>query len=373
MTSSPPPRQARRRFLVTLVASLALAACQTSPRRPLPTPPSIPQKLEVAVLVPLSGPDAAVGESLSNAARLALLDTGNPQIQLTVYNTGEGGAAAAATRAIAAGNQLILGPLFSEEVRAVAPIAQRARVPVIAYSNDAQAADNGVYILGFSPAQSIERVVLHARKSGVTRFAALVPTGVYGERSGRAFLSAVQRAGGQVTSVETYSTPAEARSAARRLNSRGASDAILIADGGRVAISAAPTVRVGPRLLGTELWAAERGLGTVQRLRGAWYAAAPDARFQQFVTRYRARYGKSPMRLASLGYDSMLLTVRAARSWQPGRRFPLRALNEPDGFAGVDGIFRFGRDNVAQRSFEVRQVTAGSSSIVSPAPTRFPD
>lgn len=325
------------------------------------------------MLVPLTGEDAAVGESLANAAKLALLDTGNRQIQLTVYNTTEGGAAAAAGRAIAEGNQLILGPLLSEHVRAVAPIARRARVPVIAYSNDAEAAAEGVYILGFSPAQAIERVVFQARQGGATRFAGLVPAGTYGQRSSRALLSAVQRAGGQVTSVETYGTPGEARAAARRLNNRGAFDAVLIADGGRVAMNAAPAIRMGPRLLGTELWATERNLGSVARMRGSWYAAPPDARFQQLVTRYRARYGEAPVRLASLGYDSMLLTVRAARSWQPGRRFPLRALNEPEGFAGVDGIFRFGRDNVAQRAFEVRQVTSGGTTVVSPAPASFPN
>ncbi|WP_205480983.1 penicillin-binding protein activator [Sphingomonas arenae] len=372
MTSSSPRLQARRLFVLSAIASVALTACQTGPRRgPVAPPP--PQKLEVAVLVPLTGEDAAVGEAISNAAKLALFDTNNQQIQLSIFNTAEGGAAAAASRALAQGNQLILGPLLSDEVRAVAPLAQRARVPVIAYSNDAQVAAPGVYILGFSPAQAIERVVLHARQQGATRFAALVPAGMYGERSSRAFLSAVQRAGGQAVAVETYGTVADARAAARRLGNRGAVDAVLIADGGRAAASIAPSVRVGPRLLGTELWASDRTLGSTARLRGAWYAAAPDARFQQLVTRYRARYGKAPMRLASLGYDSMLLTVRAARTWQPGRRFPVRALNEPEGFAGVDGIFRFGRDNVAQRAFEVRQVTSGGSTVVSPAPGSFPN
>lgn len=372
MTSSSPGLQARRLFMVSAIAALALAGCQTGPRRG-PAPPVAPQKLEVAVLVPLTGEDAAVGEAISNAAKLALFDTNNQQIQLSVFNTAETGAAAAASRAIAEGNQLILGPLLSDEVRAVAPVAQRARVPVIAYSNDAQAAAAGVYILGFSPAQSIERVVLHARQQGANRFAALVPAGVYGERSSRAFLSAVQRAGGQVTTVETYGALSDARAAARRLSNRGAVDSVLIADGGRAAAAIAPSVRVGPRLLGTELWASDRSLGTTARLRGALYAAAPDARFQQLASRYRARYGRAPMRLASLGYDSMLLTVRAARSWQPGRRFPVRALNEPEGFAGVDGIFRFGRDNVAQRAFEVRQVTQSGTTVVSPAPASFPN
>jgi len=372
MTSSSPSLQARRLAILSAAASLVLAGCQTAPRR-APVQPSAPQQLQVAVLVPLTGENAAVGESLANAARLALLDTSNTQVELDVYDTAQGGAAAAAGRALAAGNRLILGPLLSDEVGAVAPIAQRARVPVIAFSNDAEAAGQGVYILGFSPAQSIERVVFHARQQGTTRFGALVPGSLYGQRASRAFFSAVQRAGGQVAGVETYTTLADARAAAQRLGARGPVGAVLLADGARNAASIAPSVRVGSRLLGTELWASERGVGSTARLRDAWYAAAPDARYQQLVTRYRARYGKAPLRLASLGYDSVLLTVRAARSWRPGQRFPIRALNEPEGFAGVDGIFRFGRDNVAQRAFEVRQVSAGGSTVVSPAPTSFPN
>lgn len=148
-------------------------------------------------------------------------------------------------------------------------------------------------------------------------------------------------------------------------------DAVLIADSGRIAAAAAAALRPGARLLGTELWANDRTLGATPRLRGALYAAAPDARFTQLVGRYRARYGKTPYRLGSLGYDAVLLTVRSARAWPVGRPFPAGSLIDRDGFAGVDGIFRFGRDGIAERSLEVRQVTASGSTVVSPAATSF--
>ena len=85
---------------------------------------------------------------------------------------------------------------------------------------------------------------------------------------------------------------------------------------------AAPVLKVGPRALwGTELWGTDRTIGQIAALRGAWFAAAPDVQFDQLVTRYRARYGKTPYRLASLGYDSVLLAVRSARNWPIGRPF----------------------------------------------------
>ncbi len=89
------------------------------------------------------------------------------------------------------------------------------------------------------------------------------------------------------------------------------------------------------------------------------------------MNRYRARYGKTPYRIGSLGYDAVLLTARAAKQWPLGRPFPLKVLGDRDGFAGVDGIFRFGRDGVIERALEVRQVTATGTIVVSPSAGSF--
>lgn len=381
MALKPNSRQARRAFLVGAAAGiLALAGCQTGPRGQvgpapdvaLPAPPG--QNYNgVAVIVPLTGADGPVGTSISNAARLALLDTGEKSIRITVYDSAAaGGAAAAAQRAIVEGNRLILGPLLAEDVRAAAPVARRAGVPIIAYSNDEGVAGDGVYIMGFTPDQSIGRVVSFARSQGMGSFGALVPTGLYGQRAGQAFLNAVRKSGGRVLSMETYDrSQASLTAAARRLNAKGPLDAVLIGDASRMAAVAAPVLRPGSRRLGTELWATDRTISRVSSLRGAWFAAAPDGQFDKLVTRYRARYGKTPYRLASLGYDSVLLAVRSARHWPIGRPFPARALIDKDGFAGVDGSFRFGRDGIAERLLEVREVTQAGTKPVSPAGSAF--
>jgi branched-chain amino acid transport system substrate-binding protein len=373
-------RQARRGFLFGITAALlVLAGCQTGPRGPLPGPlepePS-PTGLSyngVAVIVPLTGPDGPVGTSIANAARLALLDTGEKSIGITVYDSaGTGGAAAAAQKAIAEGNRLILGPLLAEDVRAAAPVARRHGVPVLAFSNDESVAGDGVYILGLTPDQSISRVVAYSRSRGMSNFGALVPTGLYGQRSGQALLGAVRKSGGRIVSMETYDrSQASLTAAARRLNAKGAMDAVLIGDSSRMAALAAPVLKVGPRRLGTELWGTDRTIGKSASLRGAWFAAAPDVQFDKLVNRYRARYGKTPYRLASLGYDAVLLAVRSARNWPVGRAFPARTLIDPDGFAGVDGNFRFGRNGIAERLLEVREVRAQGAVVVSPAATAF--
>ena len=380
----------RRHLLRWGVVSAALfaAGCQTAPKappKPVAPPPeeSVTQGLpadamrhRIALLVPLTGPNAGVGESISNAANMAVLDTGGERIRMTVYDTGAN-AAAAAEKAVADGNKLILGPLLAEDVRAAADVGRKYRVPLIAFSNDVSVAGNGTYLLGFTPAQAVARVVSYARTRNMTRFAGLVPAGVYGQRAQTALTRAVEDVGGTLVSVQSYDRNSGAvMSAISRLNKAGKADAILIADATRTAVQAIPIIRRGPsataRILGTELWNAESDLSSPV-LTGAWFASVPDGVYGQMATKYRARFGTAPYRLSSLGYDAVLLATKVAAGWKPGTPFPLRALDDPSGFAGVDGVFRFNAYGVAERGLEVQQVGPGGTSIISPAPKSFDD
>jgi ABC-type branched-subunit amino acid transport system substrate-binding protein len=379
-----------------LMGALTLAACSTmvpkGPPEPVDRPPVIkPQPLpdgplrpgiptdtarhRVALLVPLSGGNAGVGTSIANATQLALLDLNNSQVRITSYDTATG-AAAAAQRAIADGNRLILGPLLADDVRAVAPIARSAGIPVIAFSNDTTVAGRGTYVMGFSPAQAIARVVEYAREQGVTTYAGLIPKGLYGERASTAFLRAVEGANGQVVSLQTYDRSTGSLSAAvTRLAVNSPYQAILVADAGGTAAAAAPMIRKegggGARILGTELWNSEANIASRTALSGAWFASVSDGLYRQYATKYRARFGSTPYRLSSLGYDMVLLTVRIARDWRVGTPFPVDRLDDRGGFSGIDGAFRFGKDGVAERALEVQEIRGGQTVTVSPAPSGF--
>ena len=342
----------------------------------MPNLPPDETRNRVAVLVPMTGSNAGVGQSIANAANLALLDSGGQKIRITIYDTAKAGALAAANEALADGSGLFLGPLLAEDAKAVAAVARRARVPVIAFSNDTSVAGNGVYLMGFTPEQSIERVVEYARGRGIGRFGALVPRGVYGQRASAAVIAAVEHNGGRMVGMQEYDrSAAGVKAAIAKLQSQGSYDAILIADSGRSAASAATLVRASPaksaRILGTELWAAESDLPQLASLHGAWFASASDTMFDKLRSSYRARYGRAPFRLAGLGYDAVALAVRIAGDWPIGRAFPQRALLDPGGFAGVDGAFRFTRNGVAERALQVQQVDATGLTVVSAAPKGF--
>jgi ABC-type branched-subunit amino acid transport system substrate-binding protein len=363
--------------LLILASVILLAACSTVPRSKAPIVAAEPSDgmHRVALLLPVTGPDAEVGQSIANATALALADTKVTNIRMVTYDTGLG-AAAATQRAIADGNKVILGPLRADNVIEVAEIARPAAVPIISFSNDVGVAGQNVFLLGHLPNQSIERVVLYAKSKGMNRFAGVVASNVYGQRAQSNITTAVRAAGGVLVGIqESNGTAASAEAAARRLAQMGAIDAILVADTGRAAITTAPALRRGglrtAKILGTDLWNIDGTLAGSPPMYGAWFASVSDTLYTQYATKYRARFGKPPLRLSSLGYDSVLLVARVARDWRPGTRFPVGQLTDPQGFIGVDGAFRFNANGLTDRMLEVQEIQAGKFVTVSPAPSQF--
>jgi branched-chain amino acid transport system substrate-binding protein len=389
---------------------IAKTGLPVGPRPAAPGPVRVPvaprapdaARNRVALLVPLTGANAAVGQSIANAATMALLDLGDTKINLQVYDTATGGAAAAAAKAVGDGAKLFLGPLLAGDVRAVQGVAAANGVPVLTFSNDAALAGGGTFVMGFQPGQSIARVVAYARARGVERFAALVPSGVYGQRAATAFLRAVEGAGGKAVAVTSYArTSAGLLQAARKLTDYDARhaaaaktaalrsdgtiasvshnlapvgfDALLIADSGSIAAAVAPAlVQFGATpilIMGTELWNSEPAIAGSPALSGAVFAAVPDERFRQLATRYREKFGGAPSRLASFGYDAVLLINSVAGSgWVPGTAFPRAGLSASGGFTGIDGVFRFTGSGIAERGLEVEQVGPKGFAVVASAP-----
>ena len=56
----------------------------------------------------------------------------------------------------------------------------------------------------------------------------------------------------------------------------------------------------------------------------------------------------------------------------PGKRYTRVAIADPNGFAGIDGIFRFRSDGMTERGLAVMQVgNGGQMNVVSPASNTF--
>jgi branched-chain amino acid transport system substrate-binding protein len=152
-------------------------------------------------------------------------------------------------------------------------------------------------------------------------------------------------------------------------------DVVLVADSGRAALVTVPALRRNglrnAKVLGTDLWNIDGSLASNSTMYGAWFASVSDTLYNQYAAKYRTRFGRAPLRLSSLGYDSILLMARVARNWRPGTAFPVSQLTDPQGFIGVDGAFRFMANGLTERMLEVQEIQAGKFVTIDPAPTAF--
>lgn len=373
---------------------LFLTGCETllpsGGRRPPPRAeaPPVPQpanpenvvtadnsRHKVALLLPISGENADIGQSIANATTLALLDINASNIRMTTYDTGSD-PRAAAQRAVADGNSLILGPLLGDNVVTVAGVARTRNIPIISFSNDTGVAGQNVFILGHLPNQSIDRVVRYAMSQGKTRIAGLVPQNVYGQRATGALTQSVRAAGGTLVSIQPYDrTSQSVDTATKALAAAGPYDAVLIADTGRAAMAAAPLLRRNgagtAQFLGTELWNTESALAGSIPMRGAIFASVSDDLYSQYADKYQTRFGRMPFRLSSLGYDAVLLVANIAKDWRVGTPFPVQRLTDPQGFIGIDGSFRILPNGLNERNLEVQEVRDGSFVTIDQAPRGF--
>jgi ABC-type branched-subunit amino acid transport system substrate-binding protein len=353
---------------------------------PAPGPAGPPQQSEavgngqvkVGLLLPLSasGNAAVAGQSMKNAAEMALAEFQNPNIQLLIKDDGGSaqGAQQGTQQALSEGAEIILGPLFALSVPATAQLARTRNVSVIAFSTDSSIAGRGVYLLSFLPESDVNRIVEYSASIGKRSFAALLPENAYGNVVEAAFKQAVGRKGGRIVAFEKYGADrtAPARNVAQAL---GSADALFIADDGDSVVATADALTAAGanlrniQLLGTGLWDNPRVFAS-PALQGGLYAAPDPAGFRSFSARYRARYGSDPVRTATLAYDAVALVAALARTQGP-QRFSPDVLTNPSGFAGIDGLFRFRADGTNERGLAVMRVASGGGVPVAGSPKSF--
>ncbi len=360
------------------------------PVPPVAAKPALPKaEVRAALLLPLSGPQAATGQVMSNAAQLALFEVADAKfslIPLDTKGTAEG-AVAATQQALAQGADIILGPVFSFEVKAAAPLAHEQSIPMLAFTTDRSVAGGGVYAMGFLPGPQVVRVLAYAHEQGRNRIGVLVRGDDYGRAVAEAAKDAIAALGMELVALDYYDPAAtDFTATVRRFTNRRVPagqkspfDAILLPDDGvrlrNIASLLTYFLTEGgmepPKLLGTLLWDDPR-LAAEPALAGGWYPAPPVTGHGEFEQRYVKAFGPMPPRtggVSGIAYDAAALAAALARNGFGD--YGSASLQNPNGFAGVDGIFRLLATGLAERGLTVKEISPEGAREVSSAPTSF--
>ena len=380
-----------RRAALALLGGALLAACtggpgdlETPSLNPVSGLTSPPRPAKVALLVPLSsqGAPGVIARNLKQAAELALFERDSRVVELMVKDDKgtPDGAKAAAEDAIKQGATLILGPLYAKSVVAVAPVARKAGVPVVAFSTDRQVAGNGVYLMSFQPAPEVERIIAFAAKRGKLRYAALIPGDGFGKLVEPVFRDAVARAGGTIVAQETY--PANANALLAPLRKISAEIAAAEAAGAPIDALFMPGGQEYLELLGRLLPMAKIDVRKVKvigtggmdypnagrdaALVGAWYPGPDPRGWSEFAQKYAKTYQGAPPRIAGFAHDAVSMAIALAGD-AAGKGFSAEALTRASGFAGVDGAYRLRPDGTTDRALAILEVQKFGPTVIEPA------
>ena len=382
------PRKAAARLLA-LFSILWLAACQpivaTGPvsdaQRVTPGAP-----VKVALLVPAgssSQSDALLASNLENAARLAIADLGNVEIDMKVYPTAgdPARAARAATTAVAEGAQIILGPLYAEAANAAGVAVADQGVNVLAFSNNPTIAGGNVFILGPTFSSAATRLVQYGRANGIDRYVVAYGNDLQGVIGRDSIVNAVKSSGGAVAGTQAYElSQAGVQSAAPRVAEtvRGTGATGVFTTAGvnadlpilANALNKAGVTPQQARMLGRTRWDAAPQALTLPGLQNGLFAVPDTARTRAFEQRYSSTYGAQPHPLAGLAYDG-IAAIGALAATGRADALTRNALVTSQGFKGTSGIFRLLSNGTNQRGLAVATIRNNQVVILDPAPTSF--
>jgi len=403
-------------LLLMLTATLWLTSCGFLDKSAVPvaqkpiTPPPIvvetpvvPAKgsiaedvptVKVAILLPLSGDSIVVGNAMLDAATMAVSDSYltvpgdqiHSRVILIPKDTGQTAvdSKVGAQQAIDQGASFIIGPLFSQSVSAVAPVAKEHHIKMLTFSNNSAVAEDGVYTFGFLPEQQIDRISEYAYLHNLQHVALLAPNDAYGEKVKERLTESYGHKGGTIWPAELYAPSAiNIDAAVSRLSQAYATagddrrfQAIFIAEGGTQLKNIIASLKKSKidlkkiKLLGTGQWD-DAEVAAIPEMEGAWFPAAPPDAYEVFEKRFVATYGYKPIRLASLAYDAVAL-VSTLTMATPGTGITTEAITNPAGFVGpANSLYRLNSNGMSQRQLGIMEVTNGTFKVIDPALKHF--
>ncbi len=387
------PNETRSRMIERPVMTPALPDVPYLVQNPEVQAPSAGgREIRVALLTPLTGDSSKLGQGLLDAGMLALFDkyglspqSQNVQLVILPKDTRNSpkATAEATEEAIKEGAKLIIGPLFSDTVRAAGPVAAKQQVQVLSFSNNTKIAGKNVFILGFLPDQQTERVLKHAFEAGYSRIGVLAPADEYGtvvvetaQRMALLHNKVIASVATYPPGTDKFELEIENLLGGRPNQKQREIDAILIAEGGDRLKKIATQLKafgISPRkvkMLGTGLWDDESLIGYGDLAFG-WFASSPARSYAGFEQRFITQYGYKPPRLASLAYDAVALAATLAQN-PGGADFSTATLTQEAGFNGpANGIFRLMKNGATERGLAVLEINEKSFKEVSPAPRSF--
>lgn len=194
-----------------LLISLGLAACASNSSRvpspvlsndpnsaatPVALSNNVPQP--IALLLPLQGPLANIGQSVKQGIFAAAEENGVPPRIILIDTRLKPSMQAAYTEAITKNAQIIIGPLLKPQVQSIASLQTSIPILSLNYLNSDISTPPELYQYGLSPIDEAQQATQHAWQTGKRSALIITTNGNWGSQIGEAFAQQWQALGGTI-------------------------------------------------------------------------------------------------------------------------------------------------------------------------------
>jgi len=367
--------------IAVLIMVIMLAGCRQE--RTSQPPTTQQQTLKIGAVLPLSGDAAAYGQSAKSGMDLALEEinmTTSGRRFVIVYEDSKAdpkiGVASFQKLVDVDRVVVVLGPLTSAEVLAVAPIAERRKVVVLSPTASAPAiSEAGDYIFRNLTSDDYDGKTMAQfafRKLKYTRCAIAYRNDDFGLGLMHAFKNEFQKLGGEITTVEALSpTGMDFRAQIQKIKATQP-QAVFLVGGKEMGRFLKQSVELGlkakflsvavfedPEIISIAGGAAE---GTYYTYR-TYDPKAKEGPVVEFVKKYKAKYGKEPDIFAALSYDAVKIVItaisKASESGKLSGEKVKDALYEIKDFPGVTGTTTFDSKGDVIKPIGIKTVKGG--------------
>ena len=350
------------------------------------------ERTKTAILLPLTGESAQLGNSFRNAILMAQLDRDTDEATEVVFFDSKGtamGARESYLEAKKADADVILGPVFSTEVSEIS--SMNPSIPVISFTSDSSVLKEGIYSMALLLDQQVQHIVSFACQNGQEKIALLGPKNKTGSIVVQSFEKAIQSCPNmRISHISMYEdknpdltgavskiapplidlkkndlTEEEKELALHPTAERIEFDALFVFEQGvrlQQLVSLLGYYDVTPNLVPFY------GLATLRAqhnrdLIGAYFADLPQERLNLYKQNYQDAFSEKPIMVSALGYDGISLISYLSKKDALNER----GLLSEDGFFGINGRFKFNEDGTNARLLEMYQIR-GKNRIVKVSP-----
>ncbi|RWC63330.1 ABC transporter substrate-binding protein [Mesorhizobium sp.] len=332
---------------------------------------------KVTMLLPLSGPGTAGenGRKMLDAAKLAMTDIGNGLLTLTIEDTRGDSTQAGklAVTAITTGSKVVIGPTELPAAQHIATLSGSNRPPVLALA-DNFAGGAGVYSVLLGEADSAAAGAAGLASKGSKKFVLLVAEGPNAGAMEKRVANSLSIYGATLAVTLPYSAGDGGAKAVDEMGSLVDNpDAVIVAsgNGSPSPILAALKSKGIPgktiSVVGTNRWL-EHPMDPL--FEGAYIATLDPSETGPIADRFRTAYNYPADVNVAYAYDMVALTAGIASAVGPDG-FSKKVIENPNGFRGSTGLFRFRTDGSSERSMPFYRIEKGALKLVAKSTSGF--